>query len=116
MLSRARQNRAKSPDADIISFVEANITSMPLPAAIADCIISNCVINLVPEPEKPAVFMQMAHLLKSGGRVAISDILALKPLPTTLKETVAAYVGCVSGASVKEDYIKYLEEAGFSGV
>jgi ubiquinone/menaquinone biosynthesis C-methylase UbiE len=115
MLARARENQAKSLDAGNVTFVEGKITSIPLEDGIANCIISNCVINLVPEAEKPTVFSEMARLLKPGGRVAVSDILARKPLPSGLRESVALYVGCMAGASTKEDYVRWLKESGFSG-
>lgn len=69
----------------------------------------------MPEAEKPAVFTEIARLLKPGGRVAISDILAKKLFPTQLRESVAAYVGCVAGCSLKEDYERLLTENGFGG-
>jgi len=115
MLARAQANHAKSGNADNVSFIEAQITFIPLEDDIADCIISNCVINLVPEAEKPAVFAEMARLLKPGGRVAISDILARKPFPKELRESFAAYVGCVAGCSLKEEYERLLTENGFCG-
>jgi ubiquinone/menaquinone biosynthesis C-methylase UbiE len=115
MLARACTNQAKLPEASNVSFVRAKITSIPLEDGIADCIISNCVINLVPETEKPTVFREIARLLTSGGRVAVSDILARKPLPKVLRESVGLYVGCVAGASTKEDYERWLKDAGFSG-
>ena len=114
MLARARENKAKST-ASNIEFVEAKITSIPLDSSIANCIISNCVINLVPEAEKKTVFGEVFRLLKPGGRVAISDILARKPLPDQLKKLAAMYVGCVSGASTPEQYEQYLEQVGFGG-
>jgi arsenite methyltransferase len=114
MLARARSNQARS-GADNISFIEANIKSIPLEDGIADVIISNCVINLVPESDKPAVFAEMARLLKPGGRLAISDILARKTLSKDLRQSVALYVGCVAGASLKEEYERWLKENGFSG-
>ncbi|KAH8688900.1 S-adenosyl-L-methionine-dependent methyltransferase [Phaeosphaeriaceae sp. PMI808] len=116
MLARARDNHVKSGGAENVSFIEGQITSTPIEDGIADCIISNCVINLVPEAEKPAVFAEMARLLKPGGRVAISDILARKPFPTELRESVAAYVGCVAGCSPKEDYERLLTENGFRDI
>lgn len=85
-----------------------------IPSNTADCIISNCVINLVPEEDKPLVFKEMHRLLKPGGRIAISDILAKKPLPEKLRANMALYVGCVSGASLVEEYERYLREAGFA--
>jgi arsenite methyltransferase len=114
MLARARLNKAKSRSENV-SFVEANITSIPLDDGIADVIISNCVINLVPDADKPTVFREMVRLLKVGGRLAISDILARKTLSKELRESVALYVGCVAGASLKEEYERWLAESGFSG-
>ncbi|KAL2833808.1 S-adenosyl-L-methionine-dependent methyltransferase [Aspergillus cavernicola] len=97
-------------------FIEANINSIPLPDSSVDCIISNCVINLVPATDKAAVFREIARLLKSGGRVAISDILARKPLPDHITKNMALYVGCVAGASQVGKYEGYLRQAGFEGV
>lgn len=116
MLARARRNQVNTPGASNVSFVESKITSIPLQDDIADCIISNCVINLIPEYDKPKVFAEMARLLKPSGRVAVSDILARKPLPKGLRDSVALYVGCVAGASTKEDYMLWLKDAGFDDV
>jgi ubiquinone/menaquinone biosynthesis C-methylase UbiE len=113
MLSRARDNHAKSGGAENISFIEGKITSIPIGDGAADCIISNCVINLVPEAEKPGAFAEMARLLKPGGRIAISDILARKPLPAELRESAAAYVGCVAGCSLRENYEQLLTQSRF---
>lgn len=114
MLARANEIKAKHGKTSV-SFVEAQITDMSaIPSGTADCIISNCVINLVPEEEKPLVFKEMHRLLKPGGRVAISDILAKKPLPEKLRANMALYVGCVSGASLVGQYEQYLREAGFA--
>jgi ubiquinone/menaquinone biosynthesis C-methylase UbiE len=115
MLALARSNQTKSIETNNISFIESNITSIPLEDGIADCIISNCVINLVPEADKPTVFAEMGRLIKSGGRVAISDILARKTLPAKVRESVALYVGCIAGASRKEDYTQFLKDGGFRG-
>ena len=114
MLDRANRNK-QSAHADNVSFIESLITDVKLPDAIADCIISNCVVNLVPEAEKQLVFNEMARLLKPGGRVAISDILVRKELTAELKESIALYVGCVAGASRVDAYERYLKEAGFGG-
>lgn len=114
MLARAHAIKSKHNKSNV-TFVESQITDMSaIPSDTADCIISNCVINLVPEAEKPLVFREMHRLLRPGGRVAISDILAKKPLPEKLRANMALYVGCVSGASLVEQYRRYLEEAGFS--
>lgn len=113
MLSRANEIKTKHNKTNV-SFVESQITDMPaIPSNTADCIISNCVINLVPENEKHLVFKEMHRVLKPGGRVAISDILAKKPLPEKLRANMALYVGCVSGASLVSQYEEYLQEAGF---
>jgi arsenite methyltransferase len=74
------------------------------------------VVNLVPEVEKPLVFQEMFRLLKPGGRVAISDILAKRELPTEIKKDLSLYVGCIAGASQVADYEQYLKEAGFQGI
>jgi arsenite methyltransferase len=115
MLELSRRN-AKNAGANNASFIEAFITSIPLPSSTADCIISNCVVNLVPEIEKPLVFQEMFRLLKPGGRVAISDILAKRELPIEIKNDLSLYVGCIAGASQVADYERYLKEAGFEGI
>ncbi|KAJ5809987.1 UbiE/COQ5 family methyltransferase [Penicillium pulvis] len=112
MLELARRNARKAGVSNA-SFIEAFITSIPLPASTADCIISNCVVNLVPEVEKILVFQEMFRLLKPGGRVAISDILAKRELPMDIKKDLSLYVGCIAGASQICDYERYLKEAGF---
>lgn len=100
---------------DNVEFVQSQITRIALKDGIADCIISNCVINLVPEEEKQLAFNEMFRLLKPGGRVAISDILARGPLPDNIKNSMALYVGCIAGASEVGIYQRYLKEAGFNG-
>jgi arsenite methyltransferase len=114
MLELARRN-AKNAGASNASFIEAFITSIPLPSSTVDCIISNCVINLVPDAEKHLVFQEIFRLLKPGGRVAISDILAKQELPLEIRQDLSLYVGCIAGASQVDDYEKYLKEAGFQG-
>ncbi|KAE8357947.1 S-adenosyl-L-methionine-dependent methyltransferase [Aspergillus caelatus] len=96
--------------------IQANINSIPLPDFSVDCIISNCVINLVPATDKAAVFKEIARLLKPGGRVAISDILARRPLPDHITNNMALYVGCVAGASQVGQYEAYLKQVGFEGM
>ena len=118
MLTRARHllsTRPTTPTTANITFLHAPITSIPLPDSSADCLISNCVINLVPEADKPAVFREMHRLLKPGGRVAVSDILAKVPLPEWVRRDVALYVGCVAGAGEVKEYERWLAEAGFGG-
>lgn len=115
MLSLAEKNKAKS-GANNVKFIDAQITSIPLDDGITDAIISNCVINLVPEGEKQSVFNEMFRLLKPGGRIAVSDILAKKALPDKLQKCAAAYVGCLAGASLVSGYQMYLNRAGFAGM
>lgn len=109
MLELARRNAAKGNNGQGFSNVEfqkANIDKLPL--------ISNCVINLA--PDKPAVFREIARILKSGGRLAISDIALKKPLPAEISQDLMAYVGCIAGAIAIEDYRKQLADAGFAAV
>lgn len=88
---------------------------MVLPNGIADIVCSNCVINLVPEPEKPAVFHEIFRILKPGGRLAISDILAKQPLPESIRKDAEMLVGCISGASMPSEYKQWMSDAGFEG-
>ncbi len=113
MLSRARQN-AQRQGLPNVEFHEAKIDQLPLADAAADCVISNCVINLA--PDKPAVFREVFRVLKPGGRVAVSDIALKKPLPPELGNDLLAYVGCVAGAILIDDYVNSLKSAGFSSV
>lgn len=113
MLDRARKNAEKA-GAENVEFHKGTIDRLPLPDASADCIISNCVINLA--PDKRAVFREMARVLKPGGRVAVSDIALKKPLPPELGRDLLAYVGCIAGAISLEEYRDGLKEAGFAHV
>jgi arsenite methyltransferase len=115
MLALAERNRVKG-GYENVEFVDAPITRIPLENGIADCVISNCVINLVATEEKPLVFREMYRLLKAGGRVAVSDLLAKKELPREMREDVAAYVGCIAGAALMSEYEGWLKEAGFGDV
>jgi arsenite methyltransferase len=115
MLHKARSNASKTSITNV-TFLHSLITHLPLPSHSTDVIISNCVINLVPSAEKKLVFAEMHRVLRPGGRVAVSDILTRKPLPAALKSNVALYVGCVAGASSKQEYEGWLEEAGFGDV
>jgi len=111
MLARARENAEKQNLANV-EFIEAPIDRMPLPDASVDCVISNCVINLV--PDKVAAFREIMRILKPGGRLAISDIALKKPLPNDLKNDLMAYVGCIAGAILIEEYHSGLLNAGFA--
>lgn len=115
MLSRANAIKQKTK-AENTTFVKSKITNVELlEDEMSDCVISNCVVNLVPEGEKQLAFNEMFRLLKPKGRVAISDILIKKELTDELKNNMALYVGCVAGASTVEGYERYLREAGFGG-
>jgi SAM-dependent methyltransferase len=113
MLDRARKNAEKA-GAGNAEFHKATIDELPLADASADCIISNCVINLA--SDKRAVFREMARVLKPGGRVAVSDIALKKPLPPEISRDLLAYVGCIAGAILIEEYLDGLKEAGFAHV
>jgi ubiquinone/menaquinone biosynthesis C-methylase UbiE len=117
MLDLARQNAEKGVNGQPITNVEfhqATIDKVPLPEASVDCVISNCVINLA--PDKPAVFREICRVLKPGGRLAVSDIALKKSLPSEIGHDLMAYVGCIGGAILIEDYRHQLQEAGFAAV
>ncbi|KAI8648762.1 Methyltranfer-dom domain-containing protein [Fusarium keratoplasticum] len=115
MIDKANANKAHL-NASNVQFIETAITSIALPDNTADCIISNCVINLVPAEDKQFAFNEMFRLLKPGGRVAISDILARKVFTEEMKKNIALYVGCVAGASQVSEYDAFLKNAGFNDV
>ena len=92
----------------------ATIDKLPLADATVDCVISNCVINLA--PDKPAVFREIARILKPGGRLAISDIALKRELPAEIGDDLMAHVGCIAGAILIEDYRRMLTDAGFAHV
>jgi SAM-dependent methyltransferase len=115
MIALAQKNAGKyDPPLPNVDFHLARIDRLPLPDESADCVISNCVINLV--PDKTAVFREVARVLKPGGRLAVSDIALKKPLPVALRDDLVAFVGCLSGAVLIEDYRRALGDAGFSEV
>lgn len=114
MLDRARLNATKASITNV-KFIQSPITSIPLESDLADCIISNCVINLLSHEDKKVCFAQIYRLLKPGGRLAVSDVLAKKPLPEDLRRNMGLYVGCISGASLVGEYETWLKEVGFEG-
>jgi len=115
MIALARKNAAAAnPALANVEFHLATIDKLPLPDASVDCVISNCVINLA--PDKPAVFREIARVLKRGGRLAVSDIALKKPLPPELAADIHAYVGCIAGALLINDYRRGLLDAGFAHV
>ncbi len=110
MLDRAREN-ARKGNFDNVEFRLGEIENLPVGDNQVDVIISNCVINL--SPNKKRVFQEAFRVLRPGGRLMVSDIVLLKELPDEIKNSVAAYVGCVAGATVKEEYIEAIHGAGF---
>jgi ubiquinone/menaquinone biosynthesis C-methylase UbiE len=117
MLDLARRNAARANNGHgfpNVEFYQATIDRLPLDNASVDCVISNCVINLA--PDKPAVFREIARVLKPGGRLAVSDIALKKPLPGEIGQDLMAYVGCIAGAILMEEYRRQLAEAGFAAV
>jgi SAM-dependent methyltransferase len=111
MLELSRRNSAGRTN---VEFHKGTIDNMPLADASVDCVISNCVINLA--PDKPAVFREIARILKPGGRLAVSDIVLKQPLPPEIGNDLMAYVGCVAGAILIDDYRKWLAISGFDAV
>ncbi|KAF9035047.1 S-adenosyl-L-methionine-dependent methyltransferase [Hymenopellis radicata] len=112
MLSLARRNAIKG-NCKNVEFVKAFISALPIESATVDIVSSNCVINLVPEEDKPAVFTEVYRVLKPGGRVAISDILLKKSLPDILKNDLSLHVECIAGANTPEQYRQWMMAAGF---
>jgi arsenite methyltransferase len=113
MIERARAN-AQSGGYTNVEFYLGTIDHLPLADASVDCVISNCVINLA--PDKPAVFREIARVLKPGGRLAVSDIALKRKLPVEVAQSMAAYVGCIAGAIRIENYRQGLLAAGFEHV
>lgn len=113
MLSKARSNIANYEERSGLSNVEfrlGEIESIPVADASVDVVISNCVINL--SPDKDRVWREIARVLKSGGRVAVSDLALLKPLPESIASDVEALVGCVAGAQLVDDIRTSVAQAG----
>ena len=113
MVSRARKNAAKG-DYNNVEFRLGEIENLPVADASVDVVISNCVINLA--PDKTRVFNEVFRVLKSGGRVMVSDIVLLKPLPDSIRNSVEAYVACIAGAALKDEYLGAIEAAGFEDI
>ncbi|MGQ9624831.1 MAG: methyltransferase domain-containing protein [Candidatus Bathycorpusculaceae bacterium] len=113
IVCKAGEN-AKKNNYENVEFVLGDIEKLPIAQNIADVIISNCVINL--SPDKGKVFKEAFRVLKPGGKLMISDIVLLRELPKVLKNRAELYVSCVSGAALKEKYLKLIEKAGFEEV
>lgn len=113
MLSRARAN-AKKGNYKNVEFRLGEIENLPVEDNYVDAIISNCVVNL--SPDKEGVFKEAFRVLKPGGRLMVSDIVLLKNLPESVKKSISAYVGCLAGATMKDEYLNAIRAAGFNDV
>ncbi len=113
MIVKARQN-AEKLGFNNVEFRQGDIENMPVSDNIADVVVSNCVLNLV--PNKTAVMREIFRILKPGGHFSISDIILVGDLPDALRNDAEMYAGCVSGAVQKVEYLKIIEDAGFESV
>jgi ubiquinone/menaquinone biosynthesis C-methylase UbiE len=113
MIDKARRNAQAGGYANV-EFRLGEIEHLPVADSAVDVVISNCVINL--SPDKPRVFAEALRVLRPGGRLMIADIVLLRPLPEDLLNSAAAYVGCVAGAVMRDDYLAMLRTAGFEDV
>lgn len=113
MIDRARQN-AQALGYTNVEFVYGDIEAMPLPDNLADVVVSNCVMNLVPDKQK--AFAETYRILKPGAHFSISDIVLIGELPEGLQQDAELYAGCVSGAIQQADYLQVVAEAGFKNV
>jgi SAM-dependent methyltransferase len=117
MLARARENieqYQQRTGLDNVEFRLGEIEHLPVPDASVDVVLSNCVINL--SPDKLQVWREVFRVLKPGGKVSISDLALLKPLPAAIQEMAAALVGCVAGAALVEETRDMLEKVGFTSI
>jgi len=113
MIQKARAN-AEKLGYNNVEFREGDIDNMPVNDEVADVIVSNCVLNLVPNKSK--VIAEIFRVLKPGGHFSISDIVLVGSLPDALREDAEMYAGCVAGAIQKEDYLGYIKDAGFQNI
>jgi SAM-dependent methyltransferase len=113
MIEKARENAKKGRYLNV-EFRLGEIENIPAADNSVDAVISNCVINLV--PNKDRVFAEAFRVLRPGGRIMISDIVLLKELPDCIRNSVEAYIGCLSGAIMKGKYVEAIETAGFRDI
>jgi len=113
MLDKARDNALKG-GYENVEFRLGEIENLPVADNSADIIISNCVINL--STDKARVFKEAFRILKPGGRISVSDIVLTKELPEIIINSVSAYIGCLSGAMLKDGYLKTIKDAGFTNI
>ncbi len=113
MIKKAREN-AEKLGFNNVEFREGDIDDMPVSNNVADVVVSNCVLNLVPNKQK--VINEIYRVLKPGGHFSISDIVLVGNLPEALRQDAEMYAGCVAGAIQKEDYLQYIKDAGFTNI
>lgn len=113
MIHKARENAAKGKIKNV-DFRLGEIEHLPVADAAADAILSNCVINL--SPDKPQVYAEAARVLKPGGRLAISDVVAVAPIPVRVKKNLQAHSGCIAGSASVPATERMLKKAGFSKI
>lgn len=113
MVAKARENAFKL-GYNNVEFIQGDIDDLPLPDGIADVVVSNCVLNLV--PHKAAVMAEMFRVLKAGGHFSISDVVLRGDLPEALRNDASMYAGCVSGALQESAYLAALQAAGFESI
>jgi SAM-dependent methyltransferase len=113
MIEKARENARKLGYTNV-DFIQGDIENIPVRFGVVDVVISNCVLNLV--PDKPKAFSEIFRVLKQGGHFCISDVVLQGELPKGLKTDATMYAGCVSGALPKEEYLGIIEEAGFVNI
>jgi len=113
MIEKARENAKKGNYANV-EFRLGEIEHIPAADGSVDVVISNCVINL--SPNKKSVFLEAFRVLKPGGRLMVSDIVLLKELPASIRNSLEAYVSCIPGAMIREEYLRTMENAGFKEV
>ncbi len=113
MIERAREN-AEKLNFHNVEFRLGDIEKMPVSANMADVIVSNCVLNLV--PDKGSAFCEMNRVLKPGGHFSISDIVLTGPLPSKIQQAAEMYAGCVAGAIRKEEYLDLIKQYGFKNI
>jgi ubiquinone/menaquinone biosynthesis C-methylase UbiE len=113
MVAKAKKNAKKGKYINV-EFRLGEIEKLPVENNSIDVIISNCVINL--SPDKKIVFEEAYRVLKPNGRLMVSDLVLEKDLPKNIKESVEAYVGCIAGAIKKDEYLKFIKQAGFQDI
>ncbi|MEX0721985.1 MAG: arsenite methyltransferase [Balneolaceae bacterium] len=113
MVEKARKNAEKLQYSNV-EFELGDIESMPLQSEIADVVVSNCVLNLVPDKEK--AFSETHRILKKGGHFSISDVVIVGDLPDEIKEDAEMYAGCVAGAIDKDEYLDIIDKVGFKNI